>query len=64
MEVYEFFKLYHARKCAPGMEPCSCEDCDLNEKCGEFFLGCPLPAAYVFKLKQQRNGRDKSNNEA
>lgn len=52
MDVNEFFELYHVRKCDPGMEPCSCDDCDLDKKCGEFFLGCPLPAFYVFKLKK------------
>ena len=52
MDVNEFFKLYHVRKCKPGMEMFSCGDCDLNQNCGEFFNECPLPAFYVFKLKK------------
>lgn len=56
MDVIEFFNSYHVRKCAEGMECMSCNDCDLhagagNHQCGEFFLGCPLPPHYVFKLK-------------
>ena len=56
MEVQEFFKKYHVRRCASGMEPSSCEDCVLNgfTACGEYFLGCPLPPNYVFKLKKSK----------
>lgn len=56
MEVQDFFGKYHVRRCAPGMEPAACEDCDLNipEYCGNYFLGCPLPPNYVFKLKKKK----------
>lgn len=57
MDVIEFFESYHVRKCAEGKERFSCDDCDLhcgskNHQCGEFFIGCPLPSPYVFKLKK------------
>lgn len=52
MDVNEFFKLYQVKACDPLKVPSACDDCDLNEKCGEFFFGCPLPLFYVFKLKK------------
>lgn len=56
MEVQDFFGKYRVRRCAPGMEPAACEDCDLNnpECCGDYFNGCPLPPNYVFKLKKKK----------
>lgn len=52
MTAQEFFKKYEVDT-GEDLPFSSCELCALKENCGEYFLGCPLPAMYFFKLKKK-----------
>lgn len=52
MTVQEFFEKYEVDD-DTDRPFSSCELCALKTKCGEYFLGCPLPAMTFFKLKQK-----------